>query len=123
MRRGRKPAGAKLVDGLEGSDVAKERLRAILRTLSGEATIEEACSELNLSRSRFCDLRQSVLAEMVGELEPRPAGRPRQEPEVSEEVQALEEKIAQLEVRLKVMTARAELNAILPLQESKKRKR
>ena len=77
MRPGRKPAGPKLVEGLSGSDFAKKRLEQVLRTLSGELTIEEACAELNIGRTRFYDLRQELLEDMVERLEPRPAGRPR----------------------------------------------
>ncbi len=65
MRSGRKPAGPKLVEGLSGSDFAKKRLEQILRTVSGEATIEEACTELGISRTRFYDLRQALLEDMV----------------------------------------------------------
>ncbi len=115
MKPGRKPAGPKLVEGLPGSDYAKKRLQQILRSISGEVTIEDACAELEISRTRFYDLRQSLLEDMVENLEPRPAGRPPQKPEVPEEVTLLERRILQLELELKATHVRAELNTFLPL--------
>lgn len=120
MRPGRKPAGPKLVDDLPGSEFAKKRLQQILRTISGEATIEEACEELQISRSRFYDLRQSLLEDMVDRLEPRSAGRPRQQPEQPPEETALAREIARLEVELEASKVRAELNTFLPLYRPKK---
>ena len=123
MRLGRKPAGSKLVDGLNGSHYAKERLRQIIRTLSGEATIEEACQELQISRTRFYDLRQSVLGDMLQRLEPRPAGRPPQEPETSDEVAQLEHTVERLEWELEATQVRMELNTLFPLTNRKKNDR
>jgi hypothetical protein len=123
MRSGRKPAGSKLVDGLNGSHYAKERLRQIIRTLSGEATIEEACQELQISRTRFYDLRQSVLGDMLERLEPRPAGRPPQEPETSDEVGQLEHTVERLEWELEATQVRMELNTLFPLTNRKKNDR
>ncbi len=123
MRSGRKPAGSKLVDGLNGSHYAKERLRQIIRTLSGEATIEDASRELQISRTRFYDLRQSMLADMVERLEPRPAGRPPQKAETKEEVAHLEQTIAELEWELEATQVRMELNTLFPLMSRKKNNR
>ncbi len=120
MRPGRKPAGSKLVEGLSGSDFAKNRLQQVLRTLSGEVTIEEACAKLQISRTRFYDLRQSLLDGMVEHLEPRPAGRPFQKPDVPEDVAVLERRIAQLELELEASKIRTELNTFLPLYDRKK---
>ena len=123
MRPGRKPAGSKLVDGLRGSDFAKKRLQQILQTLAGEATVEEACAELKISRARFYDLRQELLEDMVERLEPRPAGRPRQALEVPDEVSHLEEKVERLKLELEASKVRAELNTFLPLYRPKKNDR
>ena len=123
MRSGRKPAGPKLVEGLSGSDFAKKRLEQILRTVSGEATIEEACTELGISRTRFYDLRQALLEDMVEHLEPRPAGRPPQKPKEPEESTLLQKRVEQLEFELKATEIRAELNMFLPLYEKKKTKK
>ncbi len=123
MRSGRKPAGSKLVDGLRGSRYAKDRLRQIIRTLSGEATIEEACQELQISRTRFYDLRESALKGLLNQLEPRPAGRPPQKSETTEEVAHLEQTIAELEWELEATQVRMELNTLFPLMSRKKNDR
>ena len=86
-------------------------------------TIEEACAELGISRTRFYDLRQSLLEGMVEHLEPRPAGRPSQKPKVPEEVTLLKRRVAQLEVELEATEIRAELNMFLPLYEKKRTKK
>ena len=122
MNSGRKPAGPKLVEGLKGSRYAKERLQVILQTLSGESTIEDACASLHISRSRFFDLRQNLLAEMVDRLEPRPAGRPSLVDPSSHRLIELERENAALQVELEATRIRAELNRFLPLYERRKKK-
>lgn len=111
------------MEGLKGSEHAKKRLHEVLRTISGECTIEEACRELGIGRTRFFDLRQSLLEEMVERLEPRPRGRPSERDEKSERVEALERRIGQLEVELEASQIRADLNAFLPLFGRKKNDR
>ena len=123
MRRGRKAAGPKLVEGLSGSDYAKKRLEVILQTISGEITIEEACDELQIGRTRFYDIRQTLLVDMVERLEPRPAGRPSEKQDKAKEVEVLEKKVSQLEKELKASEVRAELSTFLPRQRPKKKKR
>lgn len=73
---GRRPSGAGLVAGLDGGTDEKHRLTVILRTLTGELTIDGACAALGVSASRFHDLRQAALAGALAALAPRPAGRP-----------------------------------------------
>ena len=43
---GRKPAGPQIVERLEGSPVAKQRLEVILETIAGRWTIPEACHSM-----------------------------------------------------------------------------
>src|SRR5262245_36492730 len=76
MTRGRKPAWAELVNRLDGSTVAKARLRALLETLAGRQTVAAACLGLGLSERRFHALRDRILQAGLAGLEPRPAGRP-----------------------------------------------
>jgi hypothetical protein len=86
-------------------------------------TIEEACKELQISRTRFYDLRQSVLEGMVKKLEPRSAGRPPQKSESNGEVAHLEQTIAELEWELEATQVRMELNTLFPLMRRKKNDR
>ena len=49
--------GPELVEKLTGTEEAKERLKTIIKTVSGQLTIAEACQELGVGRSRFFELR------------------------------------------------------------------
>jgi hypothetical protein len=112
MTRGRKPRGAKLVEGIEGSSHAKKRLKAILMTITGDWTIEEACAHLGIEASMFHKLRQRTLEEAVESLEPRPVGRPAAEQE-SDEVTKLRERVAELQDELQLERVRAKLAVAL----------
>jgi len=101
-RLGRKPKGPALVDGLECSDTARERLRQILRATSGEATVAEVSAELGIGESRFHQLRDEVLQAAAECLEPRPAGRP------VKPVGPSERRISELEVRNRELTRQLE---------------
>ncbi len=76
MARGRPPEGPGLVDGLDGSGYAKKRLRTILETITGSLSIAKACEALGISRAVFCRPRNRVLETALGDLEPKPSGRP-----------------------------------------------
>jgi transposase-like protein len=73
---GRKPAGPQIVERLEGSPVAKQRLEVILETIAGRSTVPEACQRLGIGESRFHELRNQTLQATLEALEPRPPGRP-----------------------------------------------
>jgi transposase-like protein len=75
-RTGRKPTGPQIVERLEGSPSAKQRLEVILETISGQLTVPEACKQLGIGESRFHDLRNQTLQATLEALEPRPPGRP-----------------------------------------------
>ena len=105
-RIGRKPKGPALVDGLECSDTARERLRQILRATSGEATVVEACAELEIGESRFHQLRDEVLQAAAECLEPRPAGRP------AKPVGPSERRINELEARNRELTRQLEVERL-----------
>lgn len=74
---GRKPRMLGHVDALSGSEHAKTRLRAFLKTLAGELKVSEACQELEIEESRFHAARQEWLRESLQLLEPRAVGRPK----------------------------------------------
>jgi hypothetical protein len=75
-RTGRKPAGPQIVERLEGSPAAKQRLEVILETIAGQLTIPEACQQLGINESRFHELRKGTLQATLEALEPQPLGRP-----------------------------------------------
>ena len=75
---GRKPLGPALVEHLDGSTSAKERLELILQTLAGQVTVVGACQLLDISEAMFYKLRNRVLQVCLEDLEPKPRGRPPQ---------------------------------------------
>ena len=75
-RTGRKPTGPQIVERLEGSPSAKQRLEVILETIAGQLTVPEACVRLGIGQSRFHDLRNRTLQATLNTLEPRRLGRP-----------------------------------------------
>jgi len=115
MGRGRPPSGPALVDALDGSPQAKERLKIILETVSGSRSIPSACAALGLSEAAFYRLRERTLCEAVAGLEPRPAGRPRVEvsPE-AKQVQVLAQEVARLETELHAARVREEVALTMP---------
>ncbi len=68
--------GPELVDGLQGEQQAKQRLKVILKQLSGELTVAEATAALGIARSTFFELRDKVLQSALAGLAPKPRGRP-----------------------------------------------
>lgn len=101
------------VDGMDGPAEAKARLRAVVRTLSGEATIEEVAVELGVSAARFHEIRRSALRGALEALEPRPPGRPAG-PGGNGEVERLEAEVKALKDELEVARIRAEIALAMP---------
>ena len=113
-RRGRPPKGLAHVDSLEGDASSKKRLKAILATLSGELSVPEACERLEVSETRFHDLRRSALEGMLAGIEPRPPGRPPKEPEEDPEVTYLKARLAWAEEELQITRVRTEIALVNP---------
>jgi hypothetical protein len=111
--RGRKPSGPEVVDAMAGSESARLRVKTVLRTMTGELRVQEACTLLELSEQRFDQLRVELLAAAIAALETKPAGRP---PRASESavVAELQQQVAELQGQLQAALLRAELAASLP---------
>jgi hypothetical protein len=103
------------VDKLAGSQGAKQRLKLVLATLSGERRVQDVCRELGLSEPRFHQLREELLSAALARAEPQPAGRkPRPTGPEHERLVELTEQLAAQEVELQAARARAEIALILP---------
>jgi hypothetical protein len=104
------------VDGLPASDLAKERLKAILGTISGDLTIAEASAELGICEQRFHVLRHGCLEASVKALEPGRMGRPPKTPGPvdEEELAGLRAENEALRHELQVAGVRQEIAAVLP---------
>lgn len=113
-RVGRKPKKLQHVEKLTGSDQARERMKWILATLSGEATIPDACQALDINESRFHQIRNAWLQGAMGLLEPARIGRPpKHTPEETARAAELEERVARLEAQLRTAQLRGDLEASL----------
>lgn len=112
---GRKPLGPALVEHLEGSESAKERLELILATNAGQISVVEAAQRLGISEAMFYKLRNRVLQVALEDLEPKPIGRP---PQVASEAArrdaVLKAKVEELEREVAVHSVRLELAQALP---------
>ena len=116
MARGRRPSGAGLVDGLEGSPEAKRRMKLALETLEGKRTVLEACQMLGISEAAFHKFRIQWLQYSLGGLEPKRRGRPPKAKDTvdSEEVRELREEIAALRKAARIAAVREEIAVAMP---------
>ncbi|MFP4451392.1 MAG: helix-turn-helix domain-containing protein [Rhodosalinus sp.] len=115
MSRGRPALKEKLVQTLQGSGHAKGRLEVILKTLSGEATVSEACAELGIGETAFHRLRRRTLQDALASLEPRSPGRPRQyTPEEEDELAQMKSELKELDFELQASRIREEIALTMP---------
>jgi hypothetical protein len=113
--RGRTPVGPELAERLDGSDLARQRMRVVLETLAGTRRVKDACAELGICEQRFEALRTAAIRAGIEALELKPAGRPpRVTPEAEAEVTDLRKRVAELEASLQAALIRAELATTLP---------
>lgn len=113
-KRGRPALGARHVDKLDGDEDAKHRLEVIVRTLSGELSVEQACDELGISAAQFHRLREQALAGALTALSPKPRGRPPAAPAEPSRVEQLEEEVADLTFELRASQLREEIALVMP---------
>jgi hypothetical protein len=114
-RKGCKPKGSALVEHLDGSSQAKERLEIILETITGRLTIGQACERLGVKEARFHQLRTQALKACLASLEARAAGRPPRHVTADEiRQQELERQVAELQSELHVAALREEVAHVLP---------
>ena len=115
MRRGRPPAGGEVVDHLEGSAQAKDRLRAILEVMQGRITVGQACARLGITESRLHALRRELLQGALQAAEPKARGRPPAQADCDpEQLAELREANRQLRVELQSARVREELALVMP---------
>ena len=71
---GRQSEMTALVDLAGASEMARERAKVMLLTLGGGWSVHDGLARLGVSRTRFQDLRRTMLRAAVSALEERPAG-------------------------------------------------
>jgi hypothetical protein len=113
MTRGRRTSITRLIESLDGSPEAKQRLTLILETVAGLRTLVEAGQQLDLSERHLRTLRGQLLQQAVAWLQPRSPGRPVEfdESEVTDPAQA---EIQRLRVELQAAQVREEIALALP---------
>jgi len=114
LGRGRKTSGPDLVEGAEGSPEAKRRAKAILEVITGRKNIGRASAEVGMGEAMFHRLKTRVIQSAVDSLEPRPMGRPASAPVESSEVEALTERVKELERELRSAQVREEIALAMP---------
>jgi len=108
---GRKSRLEPLLVPIEASEMARERLKAVLLTLSGAWSVADALNRLLISRTRFQDLRRQMLEGALAALEPGPRGRPAKvRAHASPEVARLEAENASLQLELRMAQTSLELS-------------
>jgi hypothetical protein len=113
IMRGRTPLGPEVVEELTGSEEAKQRVRVILETMTGQVRVREACVLLGISEQRLRQVRAAMLQAAVQGVEKQRPGRPRQ-PEELPEVAALRQQVDQLQEELELSRVREEVALVLP---------
>lgn len=115
-KRGRPSLGAAAhVRKLDGDELTKHRLAAVLRTLTGELSIEAACEELGLSPAQLHRLRDRALQGALGALEPGTPGRPPSTPPLEpSRLTELEAEVRELKMELRAAQLREEIAVVLP---------
>ena len=115
MARGRPPLGAGHVERLDGPPLSKQRLALIVRTLGGELTVDEACTEMGVSPAQFHRLRERALEGALAALAPGTPGRPpAAEPSPPSRIAELEAEVRDLKIDLRASQLREEIAVLMP---------
>lgn len=110
MTMGRPNKGIEHLDKYDVSEQSQLRGRVVMQTLTGELSVEDACEQLGIDRSRFWRIRDQALQWYLESFEPGRPGRPRKrDVEVDAKEQELLDRVAQLERELRLAEARADL--------------
>lgn len=118
---GRPPLGPQLVERLDVSAAARERLQLILETIAGLCSVKDASAKLGITEARFHVLRRETLEAAAQSLEPKPQGRPpTPRPEEHERVEQLQRELSEAKVLLEGLRLREEIALIAPHLLTKK---
>ena len=93
-----------LIAGLDGSEVARERVALVLKTFSREQLFQAAAATLGVTPQRFHEIRTQMLAGAIAAMEPKPVGRPAAPPPDPNLA-----RIAELEQRVRDLTVEREI--------------
>jgi hypothetical protein len=115
MAKGRPPLGAELVNNVPGSELAKERLKILLGTITGDCSVASACKEFGIGESAFYKMRSQWLEASTASLEPKASGRPAKvETEDSKRIKELEAELFELKLNYNAALVREKIAAVMP---------
>jgi hypothetical protein len=115
MTRGRQAEWEAVIERLDGSALAKNRLSAALAVWTGQRSVAAACLHVGLTAKRFWTLRWQLLQAALASPEPRPTGRPARRTGTGDaQVAALQQKVQELQVDLRAAQLREEMALVLP---------
>ena len=115
MSGGRPNKGIGHVDKLDTDESTKERVRAILQTISGEISVKDAAQRLGIGVSRFHELRDAFLEGGASGLSPGKKGRPAHETDPKDqEIEALKTRINELEIDVETTRLREQIALSMP---------
>jgi len=108
---GRPNKGVEHVDKVDAGRHEKDRLKAILRTVTGELSVQDACAQLGIRRAHFQTLRDECLQGAADALAPGRPGRPplldvehqTEVGELSAENRRLKDELEKLRLRLELV--------------------
>lgn len=106
--------GVEHVDKLAGERESKLRLKWILMSMSGEASVNEAAERIGVCVSRFHELRDEALTGALESLAPKAVGRPPSAHKDSLRVLDLERELDRTRYMLEVERVRTELLVVMP---------
>jgi len=109
----RPPLGLGHVEKVEATELARRRLKCVLATLSGELTVEQACTDLGISAARFAQIRDEALSGAAAALEPGAAGRPAA-PAPEPALEEARAEVARLRRELEASRIREEIALTMP---------
>jgi transposase-like protein len=113
--RGRKPQGPEIVRGLQGDEQQRQRLEAILDTVTGRLGVSEAAEQLQITPQRLHMLREQALQAALDALAPQPLGRPpKSGGSEQERIDALQRENERLQRELAASKLREEIAVVLP---------
>jgi predicted ArsR family transcriptional regulator len=123
--QGRKPRGPEIVRALAGGEQERQRLEAILNTLTGQLGFSAAAEQLGITPQRLHMLREQALQAALEALAPQPMGRPAKSYGSDQErIDALQRENERLQRELAASKLREEIALVLssrPRRGEKKR--
>jgi hypothetical protein len=113
--QGRKPRGPEIVRALAGGEQERQRLEAILNTMTGQLGFTEAAEQLGITPQRLHMLREQALQAALDALAPQPLGRPpKSSGSDQEKIDVLQHDKERLQRELAASKLREEIAVVLP---------